>query len=60
MAKSGEKTTDSAVLACTCQHEAQDRIYGKGKRLHTWGRKRAGKGPGFACTVCSHFVPGMA
>ena len=54
------KTTDSAVLPCTCRHAAQDRFYGSGKRLHSWGPKRRSKGPGYVCSVCLDFKPGNA
>jgi hypothetical protein len=36
------------VLACQCQHSAQDQFYGVGRRLHT-AKKGGG---GFTCTVC--------
>ena len=39
----------SIILPCDCIHEEQDRIYGKGRRLHTVSKcgKKA------YCTVCS-------
>lgn len=36
----------SSIKKCTCQHDFQDRVYGKGKRVHTVG------GKGTTCTVC--------
>jgi hypothetical protein len=36
----------SEVRPCTCKSDFQDRMYGKGKRLHTV------IGKGFRCTVC--------
>lgn len=54
------KTTDSAIMRCRCRHEAQDRYYGEGKRLHTWGPVRHGRGPGYTCTVCGDFKAGQA
>lgn len=38
---------------CTCQHEYQDRRYGRGLRVHnaTKGPARSGA-PGWRCTVC--------
>lgn len=34
------------VLPCNCKHEAQDKMYGPGKRLHNL------KATGAACTAC--------
>jgi hypothetical protein len=36
----------STVKACSCKSDYQDRIYGKGMRLHTV------TGKGSRCTVC--------
>ena len=36
----------SEVKFCTCQHEYQDRKYGKNKRVHNKTTK------GWKCTVC--------
>jgi hypothetical protein len=36
----------SAVKPCTCKSDVQDKLYGKGLRLHTVTTK------GFRCTVC--------
>lgn len=36
------------ILSCTCVHEDQDKIYGKGRRVHNVNTK----GEAF-CTVCS-------
>ena len=60
MAKVDGKSTDSAIKPCRCVHAAQDSFYGKGNRLHTWGSKRHGKGPGYVCTVCLDFKSGAA
>jgi len=40
----------TAVLPCYCEHEYQDKKYGKGKRLFN----RCGKGMSISwkCTVC--------
>lgn len=37
----------SVVAACACEHEYQDKKYGKGKRLHN-----VGDNGGIKCTVC--------
>ena len=37
---------DTAVLACSCKHPAQDSMYGLGKRLHNKTSK------GWRCTIC--------
>jgi hypothetical protein len=34
------------ITKCTCEHEYQDRRYGKQNRVHNQGSK------GAACTVC--------
>ena len=45
---SEEKT---AVLRCECRHDSQDRIYGKGKRLHNLlNNPKSDKR--WRCTVC--------
>lgn len=36
------------VLICSCTHEAQDRIHGKGKRVHNETKTTA------RCTVCQN------
>ena len=36
------------VLRCHCKHEFQDKVYGKGLRLHN-AKKEGDK---FTCTVC--------
>lgn len=41
------------ILICTCEHEYQDKKYGKGKRVHTLTQKGTAKeDPVFRCTVC--------
>lgn len=38
------------VMPCDCEHPAQDKMYGRGRRVHNQkGQKNAGK---VACTVC--------
>lgn len=39
----------TAVMSCTCQHQAQDALYGKGRRLHNLCGKQQDK---YRCTVC--------
>jgi len=40
------------ILRCTCTHKDQDRIHGKGKRVHNLVAKRVN--PQFyRCTVCA-------
>jgi hypothetical protein len=41
------------IKRCECKHEDQDKIHGKGNRVHnerTEGSVRKGKG--YRCTVC--------
>jgi hypothetical protein len=40
------------ILPCLCEHEDQDKMYGKGRRVHN---RVDGKGRvlGYACTVCT-------
>lgn len=35
------------ILTCKCKHEFQDRVHGKGKRVHNLTVKELGR-----CTVC--------
>ena len=39
------------IMPCDCIHTVQDRMYGKGMRVHNKMRK-AGKLIGYRCTVC--------
>jgi len=43
----------TSIRPCTCQHSAQNTIYGKGLRLHN----EAPKKNGWVCTVCGHLKP---
>ena len=46
------------VLPCKCQHEFQDKTYGKGQRLHNWAEKAfKTAGGGWRCTVCEDLKP---
>ena len=40
------------ILRCNCQHEFQDKTYGKGMRLHTVHQKDRHKKAAY-CTVCA-------
>lgn len=43
------------ILPCTCEHEDQDKMYGRGMRVHNRvdGGKAAKIPVGYACTVCT-------
>lgn len=42
------------ILPCTCQHEEQDKMYGKGRRVHNIAKGKDGKSTPLAfCTVCT-------
>lgn len=38
------------IMRCTCKHEFQDEVYGKGMRLFNEGIKH------YTCTVCGRKV----
>lgn len=38
--------SETKILKCDCKHDVQDKIYGKGNRLHNKGLKQ------YTCTVC--------
>lgn len=38
----------TAIKKCKCVHEGQDKLHGKGNRVHNW----AAKDSGWRCTVC--------
>lgn len=40
------------VSTCSCNHEVQDSLYGKGKRLFNLATKKGAKMRNFRCTVC--------
>jgi len=40
------------IRPCTCDHEYQDRLYGKGMRLHTTCKTGSPGGAAYRCTVC--------
>lgn len=39
------------ILPCNCKHEFQDRIYGRGMRVHNKAKSKDG-GAVWRCTVC--------
>lgn len=39
------------ILQCTCKHEEQDKLHGKGKRVYNECKTKA------RCSVCGHEVP---
>lgn len=44
-----------AIFRCTCSHEFQDRMYGKGNRV--FNQRMAGsKENGYRCTICGRTV----
>ena len=42
---------ETVILRCSCEHEYQDRVYGKGARVHNAMKKKSGKIT-YRCTVC--------
>ena len=41
------------ILSCDCQHAAQDRLHGSGKRVHNLATKKSNKDSAtWRCTVC--------
>jgi len=42
----------SKILRCFCEHEYQDKKYGKKNRVHNWGPMCSNRNPGYRCTVC--------
>lgn len=40
------------IMKCTCKHEQQDEMYGKGMRVHNLGGKTTKDGL-YYCTVCA-------
>ena len=41
------------ILKCTCYHPAQDKLNGKGKRVHNKMNRTVG-GQKYRCTVCKN------
>lgn len=44
----------SKIFKCTCEHDAQDSLHGKGNRVFNSGGKN--KETTYSCTVCSKNV----
>lgn len=40
------------IIACKCQHEFQDKQYGKGMRVHNEAKSKIASSPAYRCTVC--------
>jgi len=45
------------ILLCSCKHEAQDKLHGKGQRVHNLARKALSGRGGWRCTVCLKVKP---
>lgn len=43
---------EGKVMKCTCQHEGQDAMYGKGMRYWNPCGKGKDQGSSYRCTVC--------
>ncbi len=50
--KSKARTGPSIVRSCTCTHESQDSLYGRGNRLWNHAPSKGGKPRRYRCTVC--------
>ena len=46
-------TSMSKLLSCDCQHEFQDKMYGKGIRVHTKMKQSEKLANLWRCTICS-------
>lgn len=42
----------AVILKCTCKHDYQDKVYGKGMRVHNAAGKGKAHGKEVVCTVC--------
>jgi len=42
------------IKQCTCEHEYQDKRYGKWMRIHNWAPMANNKNGGWRCTVCEN------
>lgn len=45
------------IKPCTCYHPAQDKLHGKGMRVHNLALKGYDGAPGWRCTVCLTVKP---
>ncbi len=41
------------IISCTCHHPDQDRLHGRGKRVHNACKAPAG-GVAYRCTICGN------
>jgi len=48
---------EAIIQKCSCEHEYQDKKYGKGRRVHNPTNKKQGEISVVRCTVCSREVP---
>lgn len=48
--------TQTAILKCKCEHEAQDKLHGEGQRVHNKHEKqgKVGTNHAYTCTVCGN------
>lgn len=49
---------EGKIMKCTCRHEGQDALYGKGMRYWTPCGKGKDQGKDFRCTVCGASTSG--
>lgn len=52
------KTKNTVIKSCTCRHDYQDEVYGKGKRVMNRTSLKKVSTPRARCTVCQavHFI----
>jgi len=43
----------TTIKSCNCQHEWQDKKYGKGNRLHNLSKSKSPGVKAWTCTVCA-------
>lgn len=43
---------DTRIMPCKCQHEYQDKKYGKGMRVHNKGGSSKTQSAVWVCSVC--------
>ena len=46
------KVFKTKIMSCKCEHEKQDKMYGKGRRVANYSVKQKM----FRCTVCGEFI----
>lgn len=42
----------TCVMGCVCKHAYQDRVYGRGRRVHNEVKSTTKHGGKWRCTVC--------